>query len=196
MFRRIRVYGVILLGIGCWPIAAQEQPEFPGPEKEHQWLKQFVGQWNTTSKGSMGPDQPPMECSGTISSRMLGEFWVVNEMKADVMETTMTGIQSIGYDPAKKKYVGTWIDSMGHHLWTYEGNVDQTGSKLTLEAEGPNSMAGGKTTQFRDTYEFKSADHILVTSSMLGEDGKWTTFMTGEAKRRVTGGQGPQKAAR
>lgn len=96
----------------------------------------------------------------------------------------MRGIQTIGYDATKKKYVGTWVDSMMNYLWLYEGNVDETGNKLTLEAEGPNFMADGKLTRFRDAYEFKSPDHIIVSSSMLSEDGKWITFMTGESSRK------------
>lgn len=162
---------------------AQEQPEFPGPEKEHQLLKRFVGEWETTSKGSMGTDSPPMECSGTIESRMIGEFWVVNEMQGTPQGMPMRGMQTIGYDPAKKKYVGTWVDSMMNHLWLYEGTIDESGNKLTLEAEGPDFMADGKLTKFRDAYEFRTPDHIIVTSSMLGKDGQWITFMTGDAIR-------------
>jgi Protein of unknown function (DUF1579) len=72
---------------------------------------------------------------------------------------------------------------MMNHLWLYEGTVDDSGTKLILEAEGPNFMSDGKLTKFRDAYEFKTPDHIIVSSSMLGEDGKWTAFMTGESKR-------------
>ena len=156
------IVAVMMLALLGGAAAAQEKPEFPGPEKEHQWLKQFVGKWTTTSKASMGPDMPEMECSGTIESRMLGEFWVVNEMQSTVQEMSMRGLQTIGYDPAKKKYVG------------------------------PNFMAAGKLTKFRDAYEFKTPDHIIVTSSMLGEDGKWITFMTGDSKRIA--GKTPKKA--
>jgi hypothetical protein len=125
-----------------------------------------------------------MKCKGTIHSRMLGGFWVVSEMKADMMGMPMTAIQTIGYDPESKKYVGTWVDSMLSHMWKYSGTIDPAGKKLTLEAEGPNFMHEGKLTKFRDAYEFKAKDHIVMTSSMLGEDGKWTTFMTGNARRK------------
>lgn len=163
---------------------AQELPQLPAPEKEHQWLQKFVGEWTTQSKAEMGPNLPPMECAGTISSRMIGELWVLNEMKGDLAGTTMVGIQTIGYDPGKKKYVGTWVDSMVNHMWHYEGTVDKTGKILTLEAEGPNLMADGKLTKYHDIYEFKSADEIAISSKMLGDDGQWITFMTGTAKRR------------
>ena len=168
----------------CSAAMAQQPPEFPGPEKEHQWLHKFVGEWTTMSKASMGPDQPPMECSGTIESRMVGEFWIINELQSSPAGMPMRGIQTVGYDATKKKYIGTWVDSMMNHLWLYEGTVDESGNKLTLEAEGPNFMAAGKLAKFRDAYEFKSPDLIIVSSSMLGEDGKWITFMTGESRRK------------
>ena len=172
-----------LIIISTAAVQAQQLPQLPGPEKEHQWLHQFVGEWSTKSKADMGPGQPPMECEGSISSRMIGGLWVLNEMKGDMAGTSVVGIQTVGYDPAKKKYVGTWVDSMVNHMWRYEGTVDATGKILTLEAEGPNFMAGGKLTKFQDIYEFKSADEIAISSTMLGEDGKWITFMTGTAKR-------------
>lgn len=168
----------------CDASAAQAPPQFAGPEKEHQWLQKFVGQWETEAKASMGPDQPPMECKGTMNARMLGGFWLVSEIKAEPAGMPMNALQTIGYDPAKQKYVGTWVDSMMNHLWLYEGSVDPSGKILTMEAEGPNMMAEGKLTKFRDTYEFKSADHIVSTSSMLDENGKWITFMTGHSKRK------------
>ena len=165
-------------------VVAQEPPKLPPPQKEHEWLKQFVGEWESESEGSAGPGQPPIKCKGSMSSRMLGGFWVVSESKADVLGTQMNAIQTIGYHPQSKKYVGTWVDSMLNHLWKYEGTVDAAGKILTLEAEGPNFMLEGKLTKFRDIYEFKSKDHIVATSSMLGEDGKWVTFMTGNVKRK------------
>lgn len=167
-------------------LGAQEQPVFPQPQQEHTWLQQFAGEWDSESEGSMGPDQPPVICKGTMSSRMLGEFWVVNEIKADLMGTPMTGLQTIGYDSEKKAYVGTWVDSMMSHMWKYEGAVDKSGKILTLGADGPNFMTPGKTTKYQDIYEFKSADHIIATSKMMGEDGKWVTIMTGNMKRKKT----------
>jgi len=180
---RNMLYGIVMSVLFGGLAFAQDQPEFPGPEKEHQWLKKFVGDWSTSSKAVMAPDAAPMECTGTIQSRMLGEFWVVNDMQSAVQGDPMRGVQTIGFDPAKKKYVGTWVDSMTSHMWIYEGTVDKAGKKITLEADGPNFMADGKMTKFRDAYEFKTPDHIIITSSMLGEDGKWITFMSGDAKR-------------
>ncbi len=165
------------------PLLAQEIPMFPGPVKEHEILKQFVGEWETTSEASMGPGQPAMKCEGKIKSKMLGGLWVINEMESTTPGFQMTGIQTVGYDEKSKKYVGTWVDSMMNHMWKYEGSLDETGKILTLEAEGPNFMQGGKMAKFRDVYEFKTKDQIAI-SSMMEAEGKWITFMTGSAKRK------------
>jgi hypothetical protein len=130
---------------------------------------------------------PAMTCKGRNAGKMLGGFWVVMENETEMMGMKIHALHTIGYDPDKKKYVATWIDSMFNYKWDYAGTLDAAGKKLTFEAEGPNFMAGGKTTKFRDTYEFKSPDHIEGVSSMLGEDGKWVTFMTGQMKRKTVG---------
>jgi len=166
----------------CSATHGQDVPAFPGAEKEHEWLKQFVGEWESETEATMGPGQPVMKGKGTMKSRMLGDLWIVSDVTAD-MGGTMNAVQTIGYDAEKKRYVGTWVDSMMNYMWKYEGTVDETGKKLILEAEGPNFMTGGTLTKFRDAYEFKSPDHIVATSSMQGEDGKWVTFMTGQIRR-------------
>ena len=159
-----------------------QEPQPVVPNAEHKWLAQFVGEWATESKGPAGPGQPPMECSSKLTSKKLGEFWVINEMKGEMMGTPMTGVQTIGYDKAKKKYVGTWVDSMMPFMWQYEGNVDKSGKILTLEADGPSFSDPTKLTKYQDIYEFKSKDEIAITST-VNVDGKWVTFMSGIAQR-------------
>ncbi len=173
---------LVLAPIGS--LGADDVPSFPVPQPEHRWLERFVGQWVTENESVVEPGKPAMKCQGTMNARMLGGFWVITEVENNMMGTKVNAIQTIGYDPQRKKYVGTWVDSMMNHLWQYSGTVDETGRTLTLEAEGPSFLEEGKTGQFRDTYEFKTKDHIVVTSSMRDKEGNWVTFMTGEAQRK------------
>ena len=141
-------------------------------------LKKFAGEWSAESECSMGPDAPPIHTTARTSARMIGEFWVVAEIKSTGGGQSVTAIQTIGYDPAKKKYVGTWIDSMFNYMWRYEGTVDETGKILTLEATGPNFMTGEGTAEFRDVYEFKSDDIILARSyARSSSDDEWVQFV-------------------
>ncbi len=164
-------------------VVAQETFAMPEPTKEHQILSRFVGEWSTKVEANMGPEQPPMECSGTLSSRMLGGFWVLNEMKGDMQGVPMNSMQTIGYDESKKKYVGTWVDSVSAFMWKYQGTLDKAGKVLTLEAEGPNFTDPTQLTKFQDIYEFASEDEIKMMSKMLGADGKWVSFMKGTFTR-------------
>lgn len=178
------IVGFVIAVLAQSMLVAQDIPTMPPPQKEHAWLKQFAGEWEVTSEAIMEPGQPAVKCTGTMNARMLGGFWVVSDLRNEMMGMTMSAIQTIGYDPQSKKYVGTFIDSMQGYMWKYQGSVDPTGKILTLEAEGPNFMAAGRMTKFHDVYEFKSQDHMLMSSSIQGDDGKWLTFMTGDAKRK------------
>lgn len=163
---------------------AQEMPEMPKPQKEHQWLEQLAGDWTAVIEASMGPDQPPMKCEGTQSAKMVGGRWLIADGEGEMMGQQMTSVLTLGYNPAKKKYVGTFISSCANDLWTYEGTVSDDGKKLMLETEGPNMMSPGETSKYRETIEITDKDRYVFTSAMEGPDGKWTTFMTAKYDRK------------
>lgn len=177
------VFASLLLA-GTSRCRAQESPEMPKPQKEHEWLQKFVGEWDSASEASMGPDQPTMTCKGTQRARMLGGFWMIAEGEAEMMGTPVQMVLTLGYDPTKGKYIGTWTDSMNHHMWHYLGTVDEAGKTLTLETEGPNFFVPGTTSKYREVIEFKSKDHYVFSSAVQGEDDKWTTFMTANYRRK------------
>jgi len=154
------------------------------PQKEHRWLQKLVGEWTSEMEASMGPDQPPMKSKGSESVRSLGGVWVVAEGKGEMPDgSPATMILTLGYDPQKKRYVGTWIGSMMTHLWVYDGELDASEKVLTLNAEGPSMKDPTARMKYKDVIEFKSDDHRVLTSHMLGEDGKWTQFMTAHYRR-------------
>lgn len=164
-------------------LSAQQMPEMPKPQKEHEWLKKFEGEWTTTSEFHMPGAPEPMKSSGTESAKMLGGFWVVSKGSCEMMGTTMSFSLTVGYDAEKKKYVGTMIDSMMPKMWKYEGSVDESGKILTLETSGPCPMRGGVMTDFKDIVEFKSDTLRTFTSMFKDEKGEWITVFKGEAKK-------------
>ncbi len=106
MTRPSLVLSLIAIALLASGVSAQEM-SFPTPGPKHKWLEQFVGEWTSISKTTETPDQPSMEFSGSISSRKLGGFWVVNEIKGDAIDgTTFNGLQTIGYDTTKQKIRG------------------------------------------------------------------------------------------
>lgn len=161
---------------------AQEAPQPSKPEKEHEWLKQLVGEWKTHGKAENGPGQPPFECDGTESTQAIGDLWIVAQGESHAMGMTVKSMLTLGYDAEKKKFVGTWVDSMFNHMWKYEGTLDESGKSLTLMTEGPNMMKPGEMAKYKEVLEFKDKDHKTFTSHMQ-VDGEWVKFMTAEATR-------------
>jgi Protein of unknown function (DUF1579) len=91
---------------------------------------------------------------------------------------------TLGYDPQKSRYVGTWVGSMMTYLWIYNGSLDEQGKILTLDTEGPN-FEGEGLSKFQDMIEVKNDNHRILTSQRLGEDGKWHRFMTAHYSRKT-----------
>ncbi|MGH7413125.1 MAG: DUF1579 domain-containing protein [Candidatus Rokuibacteriota bacterium] len=159
--------------------------EMPAPQKEHQWLQKLVGEWTSEADATMEPGKPPEKFKGTESVRSLGGLWILaegqGEMPGGGAATTM---MTLGYDPQRKRYVGTFIGSMMTHLWGYDGALDAAERVLTLETEGPSMAGDGKMAKYRDVIEFKSDDHRVLTSHMLGDDGTWHGVMTANYRRK------------
>jgi hypothetical protein len=154
------------------------------PQKEHEWLQKLVGEWTYETEGTIGPDQPPIKSQGSESVRSLGGLWTLAEGQGQMPDgSPATTMMTLGYDPQKKRFVGTWIGSMMAKLWVYDGELDADGRKLSLYSEGP-SMSGDGMAKYRDAIEVVSADHRIMTSELQGEDGNWTRFMTAHYRRK------------
>jgi len=148
--------------------------EGPVPEKEHEWLQQFAGEWDSETEIFMEPGAPPMKFKGSELARMLGDFWLVSEASNEMPGNPYTSRLTLGYCPGKKKYIGSWIDSMSSTFWLYEGDVDATGKALTLYSEGRCPGEPDKLSKVKEVTEFKSPDHRVSTSYAMEGDGKWT----------------------
>ena len=183
---KLRLSALFLLGMVA--LLAEDAATFdmPMPVKQHEWLQQFVGEWDTAVEVQMEAGKPPMKGRGTEVVRRLGGFWVVGEGSGEMegMPGTMMSLLTLGYDTAKGKYVGTWVDSMNSYLWKYEGSVDSSGKVLTLETEGPCPLKPGLV-RFKEVTEFRTKDHRVFTSSMQDDDGKWVIMVRADYRRKT-----------
>lgn len=187
MMKKTLIAGLLMGAICCGgSVRAAEMPQMPKPTKQHAWLQRFVGQWETkVTMPPMEPGKPPMQAKCKDTFRMIGGFWLQGEFQSEMMGQKFTSLLTVGFDPAKKRYTGTWIDSMGSYLWKYDGSVDASGNKLTLNTEGPCPMSGGAITKMREVTEFKGPNHRVFTSSFLNK-GKWETAVTMESWRKTS----------
>lgn len=177
----------VLLGACATPAKTATLDEFPAPpppSEQHAWLQQLVGEWTVTTEATMEPGAEPMKMESTEFVRSIGGLWTLGEGHMTIGDQVMNSFLTLGYDPAKNAYVGTWIDTMQTTLWVYRGTLDASGKVLTLVAEGPAFGDSSRIVEYHDVITIKDPDHRTLTSSVQDADGKWVEFMKAEYKRR------------
>jgi len=155
------------------------------PEPQHLWLYKLLGDW--VSEGSM-PNEDGSVTPWTAEERFrkIGDVWVQGEGRSTTPDGKIAHTQmTLGYDPAKGHFVGSWLGTMMTHLWIYKGTLDEAGKVLTLESEGPSFSGDGSLEMYRDVIEFKNDDERTLTAYNQGKDGAWTSFMSVVYRRKA-----------
>lgn len=150
---------------------------FEKPQAEHEILQKLVGDWKVLGECSM-PDGSSDKSESGVKFTSVGGLWVVGDGTMPGPEgadfrTNMT----LGFDPVKGRYVGTFIASCMTKLWIYDGNYDAGSKKLVLDATGPRFDQKPGEAPYKDTIEFVNDDQFILSSQMQGDDGKWFSFM-------------------
>ncbi len=158
--------------------------QIPEPTLEHKWLLRLLGDWNLESECMMGPDQPPSKSMGKQSTRSLGSFWTLGEMENDGPDgQPFRSLMTLGFDPVKQRFVGTFVSACMTHMWPYDGQLDAARNVLTLDSEGPSFADDGTMAKYHDIIEIIDQDHYLLTSKFQSPDGTWTQFMSARYTR-------------
>ncbi|HEX2204786.1 MAG TPA: DUF1579 domain-containing protein [Longimicrobium sp.] len=149
------------------------------PQAEHRWLEKLAGEWTSEWEASPGEGQPPRTFRGTLSARVLGGVWLLAEGRNEEPDgSTSTTVMTLGYDPVKGRFVGTFVATMMPYLWVYDGALNAAGTALELDATGPSFSGDGSMQPYRDTVEIAGDDHWVLRSSQPGGDGAWEEFMS------------------
>ena len=179
------VFG-LCLGVPAVGAAAQDMPPLPKPGPEHQLFKEDEGTWDAKVEVFPGPGAAPMVSKGVeINTVGCGGLCLITDFKGEVMPgQVFHGHGTAAYDPQKKKYVGTGVDSNSMSIGHYEGSVDAAGKTLTMEGEMPSPFEPGKSVRVREVIEIKSPDQKTITTSVQGPDGSWFPLVTVNARRK------------
>lgn len=153
-----------------------EHPQTVDPDAAHAWLEQFLGDWHGVSDAPGEDDEVTWEFDE--SAEAVGKLWIVARSSSPESDPPFASVLTLGYDPEKGEYVGTWIDSMLPRMWTYRGWLDAETDTLILQAEGPDMSDPGKTAIYQDRVRFIDPDHKRVSSFAQTADGKWQEFMS------------------
>ena len=149
----------------------------PKPTEQHTELLKGVGEWKGTLTAFMpGAPSDPVEATETVEG--IGPFWIQTRFECEWMSSPYVGTGCVGYDPAKQKYVGTWIDSTSTHIALMEGEMDPKTQTLVMRWNGPDPS--GKMTPHR--HETVHTPDSYTSTFYMGE-GAGTKTMVIEMKR-------------
>lgn len=153
------------------------------PTPQHLWLKTFLGDWTVESEG-LAPDGTVHKGEGAESVHALGDLWVVCRGRFQMGTVLGESQMTLGYDPQKQRFVGSWVGTMMANQWVYEGELDDERKVLSLACQGPSFSGDGSLSTFKDVFEVRSDDHRILTSYALQADGTWLQFMTAHYRRK------------
>lgn len=179
--KKIAITAILAVLAGAAAAAAQGPPP---PTQEHQWLHQLAGQWEADLEVWSTPGQPPLKLKSTENARRLGGYWIVSEAEVAAPGPPYARAATLGYDPQKKKYVATAVDSNSMQIGRYEGTVDAAGKTLTLEGETPSPFDPTQSVRVREVIEVKGPDQKVSTTSLDTGGGNWVTLVRIDSRRK------------
>jgi hypothetical protein len=144
-------------------------PPMPGPE--HEVLKLDLGTWDASIEMLM-PGVPAGPPSKGVEVNTLGcnGLCLSTDFKGEVMGGPFQGHGVMTWDPQKKKYVGSWSDSMTAGLASTEGTWDA--AKKTFNSTMTTPDGSGGTVALRSTVEYTADGKRVFSMFMPGPDGK------------------------
>ncbi|MAG57347.1 MAG: hypothetical protein CMJ83_13725 [Planctomycetes bacterium] len=149
--------------------APQEVPE---PGKEHKMIASRAGTWNVVAKMKLMPGMDWMSFDGKdIVTTGAGGFWIFSTFTCEFMGMPFEGRQTMGYDQRKKKYVSTWVSSMGSAMESSEGTYDA--EKKVLNFTGKSfDPTSNKEIISRTEVQFMGGDKSVMKGFRPDADGK------------------------
>src|SRR5262245_54003481 len=129
-------------------------------------MKRDVGAWDVVIRMFGDPSRPPAVSKGTESKFMLGDTWLISHFKGEIMGTTFEGLRQTGFDPEKKEFVASWVDSTSRYPTHMEGTWDDEAQTMTLAGTGKGPSGNEMKTKMVVTYN-KDGSHISTMYAIM-----------------------------
>lgn len=154
------------------------------PGTPHKLLSKMEGKWETWTRSWMEPGTPPEESAGYCESKMIldGRF-LQQDCTGQMMGAKFNGIGFTGYDNNTKKYVSTWMDSMGTALYFFEGPANPDGKSFTQRCSYDDPVKGPM--EWRSVCKLVDDNKILFEMYGTAVGGKEEKMMEMTYTRKV-----------
>jgi hypothetical protein len=138
--------------------------------ENHKLLATLDGTWNCDVKMWMDGDtskKPDVSKSTAVRKSIMDGRYILMDVTGKMempgpdgkkKEMTFKGHGIEGYDNVKKKFVGTWMDSMGTGIMMSEGDYDPATKTFTYTGEF--EMMPGMKQKLREVLKISDKDHM------------------------------------
>jgi len=170
---------VIVAAAACFGTARGQDAGQPVKlTPEHKALANDVGVWDADMFVYVPGMKEPIAAGHGVETKTLlsGGLWALSEFKGDFAAVPYEGRGQIGFDPAKGKYVSSWIDSASAKLLVQEGTYDEKTKTVTMIGEGDDPR-GGSTATLRTTVHQPDAETRVLTLSIKPKGGKDSEYV-------------------
>lgn len=160
-----------------------EKATQPGPE--HAMLALRAGKWNCTVKAWEDPQGEPGISEGTEMTELIfGGRYIVSRFTGMMMGRPYEGMGTMGYDNAKKKFVGTWFDNMSTGIMCYEGDYNQDSKEMLMHGSYTDPLSGKETASRMVTHMVSDDQTVFAIfgPDPTGKEVKWMEITYNRAK--------------
>jgi Protein of unknown function (DUF1579) len=159
----------------CLGAYAAQATAKAGPEL--QAMEPLVGSWKAKVLFWQDPTKAPQESEGTMTRKwIMGGRILQEDFDGKFAGADFKGLGLMGFDPQKKKYVGTWVDSMAPSISVMESVYDAKTKTFagTMDEIDPQT---GKKVKARDVLRIVDNDHQVQEMFSTPEGGKEAKMM-------------------
>jgi hypothetical protein len=163
------------LFVAAFPLFAQEKAggasQMPDPKtREHEVLKQLVGDWDCTMKmpampGVPGMEKPTESQAHEHADLVCGGLYVKSTIDGICNGKRFQGLFVAGYDQFQKVYTGIFVDSQDTAPATMQGTYDAGTKTWSWHGKCPQG-------EMRSVLVMKDADNSVENCFLKGADGK------------------------
>ena len=176
--------GIAQAGQQMDPEMMEAYMKLMAPNENHEFLKNFVGDWDVTTTAWVQPGAEPVTIQNKTKVELIfgGRFLRV-EIKGTMFGQPFEGIQIIGYDNHLKKYVSLWIDSTSTGFYLTKGSREEGKKRITETGLWPDPMSG-QDMKVRTVTTLVSKDEYVFEMIMILADGTGFKSMENRSKRK------------
>lgn len=137
--------------------------------ENHEFLKKFVGEWNGNSRVWRPDQEPEISEIKSKAELIMGGRFLISNYQGTMAGQPYEGMQVVGYDNLKKKYVTFWINDMSTAFYMLEGTRE--GNVIRDTGFWPNPVTGSNE-KVSDVVTLISPNEFTFELFMAGKDGK------------------------